>query len=130
MFLKGLCHGVVIILFWLALFFLDSYFELSEKPVGLLIGFGLFIPLLVVGYKFKSINGNSPLVLIKSGNTEILFYPLGIAIYTATFATLVSDASLLFKLLLFPLSLIGHTLSIATNIWVGSWFKRSPITRK
>ncbi len=124
MFKKGLIHGLFIILTWVALVFLGYGTDIYKHPLGLLIGFCFFVPLGIVGYRYKSKIGVSPLTSMISGNKELFLYPLGIAVYTSAGSIAMSEQSILIALLLAPLSLIAHALSFATNIWIGSWFKR------
>lgn len=123
MFKKGVIHGFGIVLFWVALGYLVVVFNLKNNPIGMFAGLAFFMPLFFIGYKYKSSQGHSPFSALLSGNTSILYYPAGIAIYTSAIATYTSHEQMSWSLVLFPVGIVGHGLSIATAIWVGSWFK-------
>lgn len=124
MFKKGAIHGFFIVLFWVALGYLASSYDLATKPIGFAIGLAMFLPLLLIGYQYKSSVGESPLVTLLSGNKNVLYYPAGIAIYTAAISTYINLQEAPWSVLLFPVGVIGHGLSIAVCIWAGSWFRR------
>ena len=124
MFKLGAIHGICIALFWVALGVLTSTFNLATQPVGFAVGIAAFLPLLFIGYKYKSSVGESPLVTVLSGSKSILYYPAGIAIYTAAVSTYINFQQAPWSLLLFPVSVIGHGLTIGVCIWAGSWFRR------
>jgi len=127
MFNKGLLHGLLIVTYWMVLSYLNDRFNLSHEPLGALLGLGVFIPLLMVGYIYKARAGMSPLTSFLAGRRDIMFYPLGISVWTTALITTTVDAGLLYKFVIFPFGMIFQALSLSTCIWGGSWFKKSQL---
>jgi len=125
MFNKGLLHGLLLVAYWAVLAYLTNRFNLSNNPLGLLIGLGFFVPLLMVGYIYEVKTGMSPLASFLAGRRDIMFYPLGISVWTTALITTTVDVDLLYKFFIFPFGMIFQALTLSTFIWGGSWFRKS-----
>lgn len=121
---KGLMHGAVIFS-GAALLMLFVYFtDVNLHFVGLLLGLVFFLPLAFVGYRYRVSTGSSIFGALASGRVDVMYYPVGIAVYTALFAAFVSDVSVWGKMVIFPVAVAFHASSFGTIVWIGSLFGR------
>ena len=129
MFAKGTRHGVVIFTLMMSVSFLGSFSRVGTENLELILLATLFLPLLIVGYRYKSKIGRSLLEAFLDGERTFIFYPPGIAIFTALltlYGVYDSTAKIgtLFLPVLYVFLVLGHSFTIGAVIWMGSWFKR------
>ena len=129
----GLLHGLLFTIFAFCLGFLTQHIDMSDSALDLIYLLVLFIPLMVVGYRYKAKVNMSPFLKFQESKGKILLYPFGVAIFTATLSAYgayiepsLQDAKInvLVWLMIFGFGLVGQTLKLATVIFVGSWFKK------
>lgn len=133
MFKYGVMHGVLFTAIIFSISLLRTYLEIDGGVFEFIYIATLFIPLMVVGYLYKTKTRQSPLGLFALIRGRILFYPFGVAIFTTTLSSYgifndPNDKSTEFGIIMWlffiGIGLFSHTLKIATAIWVGSWFKK------